>query len=343
MTWAVLVPIALMSYVEHMLEGSIQFSTLLSNIHFMYILVTAAFILGLTLFWILWLHIDKIFLSWILTCTIGLLYYRYEEKNVKAASFSKPYDKDVPFFLRDRPKRFIAHCMQRMPPNVTAIPAESVRQIGPAKAEVDSVDTPGVTYELNFGDDSHRPTCSCKDFRQTQWVCKHFLAVMHHCPELGWEKLSPLFRESRFLCLDLGPTSCSQEQESPETQAQEPSVPESTATTSSPTSHDEESLASKGVQVRQITRFFEGLSYKFVSESNRLSLTDLLKGLTELRTRIEPHGERLKVVFKRARKRAIKVSMHRRKKRLIRNLPFGTWKNIHLLVYTFSSYSHITI
>ncbi len=28
--------------------------------------------------------------------------------------------------------------------------------------------------------------------------------------------------------------------------------------------------------------------------------------------------------------------MHRRKKRLIRNLPFGTWKNIHLLVYTFT-------
>ena len=113
--------------------------------------------------------------------------------------------------------------MQRMSLKVTAIPAESVRQIGPAKAEVDSVDTPCVTYHLDF-------------------------------------------RQSRFLCLDLGPDSSSQEQESPETQAQEPSVPESTATISSPTSHDEESLASKGVQARQITHFLKGLSYKFVSE-----------------------------------------------------------------------------
>ena len=64
--------------------------------------------------------------------------------------------------------------------------------------------TEGVkdVYTIDFGDENRMPSCSCEDWASSAYPCKHFFAVFEKFPEWGWEKLSPLYRDSPFLTLD---------------------------------------------------------------------------------------------------------------------------------------------
>ena len=57
-------------------------------------------------------------------------------------------------------------------------------------------------YDLNFGDGESMPSCSCMNFKRTDYPCKHFFAVFRKYPCWGWSALSLVYINSRFLTLD---------------------------------------------------------------------------------------------------------------------------------------------
>ncbi|XP_069108904.1 uncharacterized protein [Argopecten irradians] len=76
----------------------------------------------------------------------------YKRSNVMAREDVRCHAAGFPEFLLGRPKNLIAHCIERMPPNVT---------LSDSSGKVSDVD--GI------------PSCTCMDFIKTKWPCKHIL------------------------------------------------------------------------------------------------------------------------------------------------------------------------
>ncbi|KAL5008843.1 hypothetical protein ScPMuIL_014424 [Solemya velum] len=97
----------------------------------------------------------------------------YRRENIKSFEESRNYSPEVPAFLRNRPRKFMRHCLDRLPPNVNEIKKEDIQHCGEF-LKVKSQDSNSV-YEIKLQD--NMPSCSCKDFMVRNWPCKHFLAV----------------------------------------------------------------------------------------------------------------------------------------------------------------------
>ena len=64
-------------------------------------------------------------------------------------------------------------------------------------------------YFINFGNEKTMPSCTCGDWEESTFLCKHFFAVFKKYPETwGWEALFPLYKSSPFLTLDLTGEVC---------------------------------------------------------------------------------------------------------------------------------------
>ncbi|KAL5015441.1 hypothetical protein ScPMuIL_009711 [Solemya velum] len=97
----------------------------------------------------------------------------YRRENIKSFEESRNYSPEVPAFLRNRPRKFMRHCLDRLPPNVNEIKKEDIQHCGEF-LKVKSQDSNSV-YEIKLQE--NMPSCSCKDFMVRNWPCKHFLAV----------------------------------------------------------------------------------------------------------------------------------------------------------------------
>ena len=116
--------------------------------------------------------------------------FRYIQKNVKSLNQCKPYSTHRPESLKNRPKKIILHCLDRMPPKVEEITACIKREeSGTLQFCINSPTGNDyiVTYECNI------PVCSCPDFEKFHWPCKHILAVFTNFPENGWNSLNKLY------------------------------------------------------------------------------------------------------------------------------------------------------
>ena len=56
---------------------------------------------------------------------------------------------------------------------------------------------------VSLGTDCDFPKCECFEWKRTMLPCKHMLAVLETREDLNWESLSPLYRNSPFLSLDI--------------------------------------------------------------------------------------------------------------------------------------------
>jgi hypothetical protein len=99
--------------------------------------------------------------------------------------FFKKYSKDVPTFLVGKPKRFVLHCLKRLPsPKLI----EDVEKVG------DSFVIKSSSGEINVNFTSHLPSCTCEDWKKSHWPCKHLLAIFEKYPEYNWQSLSTEYR-----------------------------------------------------------------------------------------------------------------------------------------------------
>lgn len=91
------------------------------------------------------------------------------------------------------------HCMSRLPPNVTMIPADNITKEADRIFTVKSVDSTN-TYTVDFG--VIMPSCSCEDWGRHHIPCKHMLSIFQHVDEFDWEALPATYKSCPHFSLD---------------------------------------------------------------------------------------------------------------------------------------------
>ena len=126
-------------------------------------------------------------------------YQHYLQSNLKSSSAYGRFSHTVPDYLHNRPPRFVKHCL-------------SSRF---AAAEYQATDVSPVNFwkgefHVKFSSKSNQnhlvnfstPSCSCADWRKTQYPCKHFFAVFATYEEWDFNSLPVNYRNSVFITLD---------------------------------------------------------------------------------------------------------------------------------------------
>jgi hypothetical protein len=124
---------------------------------------------------------------------------RYVEYNVKSMDMCRRYSTDVPVFLQNRPRMFLEHCIQRLPPVQQEIPLGNIVTEDNKTFNVTSVDS-GMSYTVNLA--SILPSCSCGDWKKHHLPCKHQLAILTRYHGFDWEALSAEYRQCPHFCID---------------------------------------------------------------------------------------------------------------------------------------------
>lgn len=119
--------------------------------------------------------------------------------NAKSSSGYRSYASWVPKFLTDRPRYFVAHCVEKMRMASEMLP-ETVKEIGPGQVLVKGKTcVPGKNNHLV---DFTVPSCECENWKLTYLPCKHMFAAINHLPHYTWHELPVNYRESSFFTLD---------------------------------------------------------------------------------------------------------------------------------------------
>ena len=114
----------------------------------------------------------------------------------------RAYTTHVPSYLQGRPRNVILHCLARdekarktlSPSDVTGTDIENGVFLVIGKS--------GTTHTVNFGRQTGKPSCTCKDWIRNNFPCKHFFLVFITKGEWGWNSLPQTYLESPYLTRD---------------------------------------------------------------------------------------------------------------------------------------------
>ena len=134
------------------------------------------------------------------------LYRKYVSLNVKLSFGYKTYAENIPSYLQHKPRSLVTFVLERAQ-RVYTLMIDSVREQTDGSFEVCS-DDPAINdtklkYNVSCGDNETSFSCSCRDFRRTKLLCKHFFAII----ESGRKQFSELtkqFLNHPFTNLDRG-------------------------------------------------------------------------------------------------------------------------------------------
>ena len=119
---------------------------------------------------------------------------KYIFSNYEQCSANRKYKDSIPSYLHNRPKAVILHCLDRRT-NSSKFTSEDVSVVSEGVFEVQSGEN---AYTINF----KTPSCTCPDWIQTNYPCKHFFAVFQTHPSWDWHALPRSYLESPRLRLD---------------------------------------------------------------------------------------------------------------------------------------------
>ncbi|XP_065658459.1 uncharacterized protein LOC136082971 [Hydra vulgaris] len=125
-------------------------------------------------------------------------YNSYVESNFKASGYYRSYQQSLPSWLHNRPKKFVAHCIEKLDSS-KFIASNLIYKDGVVfKVKSEKNDN---TYEVFFGDELRMPSCSCFDWKKNLLPCKHMLAVTTKY-KISWDSFGTQYKNSVFLNLD---------------------------------------------------------------------------------------------------------------------------------------------
>lgn len=120
---------------------------------------------------------------------------KYLFSNFEQSSANRKYKDSIPTYLHNRPKAVILHCLDRKASSSKFGPEDVSETADEGIFKVKSGDN---TYVVNF----KHPSCSCPDWTETNYPCKHFFAVFRIYPTWEWNTLPLTYLESPRLSLD---------------------------------------------------------------------------------------------------------------------------------------------
>ena len=122
---------------------------------------------------------------------------KYLFANFEQSSCNRTYKNHIPVYLHNRPRNVILHCLDRK--------ASSCKY---STEDVEDVDSSSGVFSVISGENSYTvnfqsPSCTCPDWTQTQYPCKHFFAVFRlRQPQWTWSSLPNSYLTSPRLSLD---------------------------------------------------------------------------------------------------------------------------------------------
>ncbi|VDI21007.1 Hypothetical predicted protein [Mytilus galloprovincialis] len=125
--------------------------------------------------------------------------------NVSASDQHKQYDLLVPLFLHNRPKTVVQHCVRRWVDSENS----SLNEIGQTSTSTfllksfSEINT-SLYYEVCFENDNGMPSCQCLDWLEHHVPCKHLMTVFRNILYFNWDAIPSAYRESPYICLDVG-------------------------------------------------------------------------------------------------------------------------------------------
>ncbi|XP_053383162.1 uncharacterized protein LOC128549740 [Mercenaria mercenaria] len=87
---------------------------------------------------------------------------RYIQKNVQALDQCKQFSQHMPEFLKNRPRKFVTHCLDRIPPKVEEIDGNKMQKQNSTPLQFLASNPSGNDYTVTYECDI--PVCSCPDF-----------------------------------------------------------------------------------------------------------------------------------------------------------------------------------
>lgn len=107
---------------------------------------------------------------------------KYLFSNFEQSSANRKYKGSVPTYLHNRPKAVVLHCLDRKANSCKFEAEDATTTASTGVFEVRSGDN---TYTIDF----QVPSCTCPDWINTNYPCKHFFAVfrIHPSPIMGLE------------------------------------------------------------------------------------------------------------------------------------------------------------
>ena len=133
------------------------------------------------------------------------MYRKHVSLNVKFSSGYKTYAENIPSYLQNRPQSLVTFLLEKAQ-RMSTLMIDTVKEQTYGSFEVFS-DDPGISdtklkYNVSFGDHETFCSCSCRDFRRTKLLCKHFFAIIDSRIK-QFSDLTKLFLNS-FTNLDRG-------------------------------------------------------------------------------------------------------------------------------------------
>lgn len=122
---------------------------------------------------------------------------KYLFANFEQSSSNRAYNNHIPVYLHNRPRKVILHCLDRK--------ASSSKY---STGDVQDIDSSSGVFRIKSGDNSYTvdfqtPSCTCPDWTQMQYPCKHFFAVFRlRYPQWTWNSLPNSYLTSPRLILD---------------------------------------------------------------------------------------------------------------------------------------------
>ena len=119
---------------------------------------------------------------------------------MKSLDSIRKYHCDIPDFLKNRPRRFIQHCIRRLPPVVDMCS----QQFQEKKPGVFTFRRGKCRYLIKMSGTSLKSmlTCQCADFKRFHWPCKHLLFVIRYIDGYSWNSLPEDYKNIALFNLD---------------------------------------------------------------------------------------------------------------------------------------------
>ena len=109
---------------------------------------------------------------------------KYLFSNFEQSNFNRKYKDCVPPYLQDRPREVILHCLDRKASSVH-FTSNDINVVDNENGVFEVSNTNGHSYTVKFT----VPSCTCPDWTEHNYSCKHFFAIFHHHPTWDWNTL----------------------------------------------------------------------------------------------------------------------------------------------------------
>ena len=123
---------------------------------------------------------------------------KYLFANFEQSHVNRKYNDHIPSYLQNRPREVILHCLDRKASS-TRYTNDDITMVDNKTGVFEVANAKGYSYTVDFT----TPSCSCPDWTEHHYPCKHFFAIFHHhSPTWDWNALPQAYRSSSRLSLD---------------------------------------------------------------------------------------------------------------------------------------------